>query len=74
MHSGSDRSSELVPSEYRDLCFYQGFDDLVDRLGSAIKNIGRIRQISLRDAVARFDWLELAAAYDDRLERVESRQ
>jgi glycosyltransferase involved in cell wall biosynthesis len=61
---------ELIPSQYHNLCFYQDFDDLVDRLEAAINNPDQMRQISLRDAVARFDWSEMAPIYDDRLERV----
>jgi glycosyltransferase involved in cell wall biosynthesis len=65
---------ELIPPEYHDLCFYQDFDDLVDRLASAIQNLGQVRQTGLRNAVARFDWGELAPLYDDRLESVDGRQ
>ncbi len=60
---------ELIPSEYHDLCFYRDFDDLVDRLASALQNIDRIRQTRLRHAVAHFDWHDLAPIYDERLER-----
>jgi glycosyltransferase involved in cell wall biosynthesis len=65
---------ELIPPEYHDLCFYQDFDDLVDRLASAIQNLGQVRQTGLRNAVARFDWGELAPLYDDRLESVDGRR
>jgi glycosyltransferase involved in cell wall biosynthesis len=61
---------ELIPAKYHDLCFYHDFDDLVDRLESAIQHVGQISYTSLRDAVARFDWGELAPVYDDRLEVV----
>jgi glycosyltransferase involved in cell wall biosynthesis len=60
---------ELIPPAYHDLCFYRDFDDLVNRLASAIEG-GPIRQTALRDAVARFDWHELAPVYDERLEEV----
>jgi len=65
---------ELIPSQYHTLCFYQDIDDLVDRLEAAIVNRDHTRQISLRDAVARFDWSALAPLYDDRLETVASNQ
>jgi glycosyltransferase involved in cell wall biosynthesis len=63
---------ELIPSKYHITCFYRDFDDLVDRLEVAIVNLDQIRQIGLRDAVARFDWSEMAPLYDDRLETVAS--
>ena len=65
---------ELIPREYHHLCFYQDFDDLVDRLEWAIQNLDRMRQIELQDAVARFDWSVMAPAYDARLESVVSRR
>jgi glycosyltransferase involved in cell wall biosynthesis len=63
---------ELIPSKYHITCFYQDFDDLVDRLEVAIVNLDQTRQIGLRDTVARFDWSEMAPLYDDRLETVAS--
>ena len=65
---------ELIPTEYHHLCFYQDFDDLVDRLESAIQNLDHMRQVGLQDAVARFDWSVMAPTYDNRLERVASRE
>ena len=64
---------ELIPREYHDLCFFHDFDDLVDRLESAIRYPDQARQINLRNDVARFDWSEMAPVYDDRLEGVASR-
>jgi glycosyltransferase involved in cell wall biosynthesis len=61
---------ELIPLEHHDLCFYQDFDALVDRLESAIQNLDWMRQAGLWYAAARFDWSEMAPVYDDRLERV----
>ncbi len=61
---------ELIPPQYHDLCFYQDHDDLVTRLDSAIRSFDQTRQISLRDAVARFDWRELAPLYDEQMERL----
>jgi glycosyltransferase involved in cell wall biosynthesis len=59
---------ELIPPQYHRVCFYQDFDDLVDRLEAAISNLAQTRQTRLRDAVARFDWSVMAPIYDDRLE------
>jgi glycosyltransferase involved in cell wall biosynthesis len=64
---------ELIPREYHDLCFFHDFDDLVDRLETAIRYPDQARQINLRNAVACFDWSEMAPVYDDRLEGVVSR-
>jgi glycosyltransferase involved in cell wall biosynthesis len=61
---------ELIPPEYHELCFYQDFEDLVDRLESAIQNLDQAPRISLQDAVAHFDWSQLAPVYDDRLEAI----
>ena len=61
---------ELIPPEYHDQCFYQDLDDLIDRLDSAIRDVDQIRQTSLRDTVARFDWPELAPLYDEWLDRI----
>jgi glycosyltransferase involved in cell wall biosynthesis len=63
---------ELIPPEYHELCFYQDFEDLVDRMESAIRSLDQARRISLRDAVARFDWSQLAPVYDDRFEAIVS--
>jgi glycosyltransferase involved in cell wall biosynthesis len=54
----------IIPSEYHPRCFYDDFDDLVDRLGEAILNIEEIRQFSLRSVVAHCDWREQAKTYD----------
>ncbi|GAB4540150.1 MAG: DUF3524 domain-containing protein [Anaerolineae bacterium] len=61
---------ELIPPEYHRLCFYQDFDDLVDRLEAVIRNPDPMRQPGLRQVMARFDWSEMATIYDDRLEAV----
>jgi glycosyltransferase involved in cell wall biosynthesis len=61
---------ELIPLEHHDLCFFHDFEDLVDRLDSAIRYPDRADHIVLREAVARFDWSEMAPAYDDRLESI----
>jgi len=61
---------ELIPSDYHSLCFYRDFDDLVDRLASAIQNPDRLDQTALSQAVVRFDWDEMAPLYDARLEAV----
>ena len=61
---------ELIPREYHDLCLFHDFDDLVDRLGSAVRYPDRAGHVKLCSAVARFDWSVMAPVYDDRLEGV----
>jgi glycosyltransferase involved in cell wall biosynthesis len=61
---------ELIPPEYHDLCFYRDFDDLVDRLASAIEHGAPLQPAVLQNAAARFDWHALAPLYDERLEAV----
>ena len=54
----------IIPAEYHPQCFYEDFDDLVDRLSEAINNIEQIRQFSLRSVVAQYDWQEQSKLYD----------
>jgi glycosyltransferase involved in cell wall biosynthesis len=55
----------IIPSEYHPRCFYDDFDDLVERLGKAILNIEQTRQFSLRSVVAQYDWQEQGKVYDE---------
>jgi len=59
---------ELIPAEYHDLCFYRDFDDLVARLTSAVEHGSPLQPAALQNAVARFDWRDMAPLYDERLE------
>jgi len=54
----------LIPVEYHPPCFYDDFDDLVDRLSEAITAIEQTRQFSLRSIVAQYDWQEQGKLYD----------
>jgi glycosyltransferase involved in cell wall biosynthesis len=54
----------IIPSKYHAHCFYDDFDDLVERLGEAILNIEQTRRISQRSVVAQYDWQEQGKAYD----------
>lgn len=54
----------IIPPEYHPQCFYEDFDDLVDRLSRAIINIKRTRQFSLRSVVAQYSWQEQSKLYD----------
>jgi glycosyltransferase involved in cell wall biosynthesis len=61
---------ELVPREHHASCLYDDFDGLLNRLRHAVHHAAEVRSFSLRQHVARFDWLQVAARYDDLLERV----
>jgi len=54
----------LIPSEHQPRCFYEDFDDLVNRLSDAITNIEQTRTFSLRSVVAQYDWQEQSQLYD----------
>ncbi|MGC9333037.1 MAG: tRNA-queuosine alpha-mannosyltransferase domain-containing protein [Anaerolineae bacterium] len=59
---------ELIPEQYHDVCLYHGFEGLVMRLRSALLHLEQTRRFSLREAMAQFDWGEMALRYDDALE------
>ncbi len=63
---------ELIPESLHPLCLYDGFEGLLARLREAILQIEATRAISLRAAMARFDWRQLAPQYDDLLQDVAS--
>jgi hypothetical protein len=42
---------------------------LTSKLRWAIRNVDRVRAVSLRDTVRRFDWSRMIERYDDGLER-----
>jgi glycosyltransferase involved in cell wall biosynthesis len=65
---------ELFPFEIRPSCFYEGFDDLVRRLATAIQQIDRIRRIGFRDVARRFDWTRVAQEYDACFSEIASRK
>ena len=54
----------IIPAGYYPQCFYDDFDDLVDRLKAAITNIEQTRQFSLRDVVTQYDWQIQGTLYD----------
>ncbi|MCZ7568592.1 MAG: DUF3524 domain-containing protein [Ardenticatenaceae bacterium] len=56
---------EYIPTETRDLVLYRGFEALVDRLRWAIQNPDAVRAFTLRPAVARFAWEQMAPHYDE---------
>jgi glycosyltransferase involved in cell wall biosynthesis len=64
---------ELIPAACQPVCFYQAFDDLVERLESVITKGPPLEGSSLRAAMLRYDWHELAPVYDACLEQLASR-
>jgi glycosyltransferase involved in cell wall biosynthesis len=56
---------ELVPDELHAGCFYDDFDDLVEKLDEAIMNVDSLQTAPFRNAVSRFDWRVMAPSYDN---------
>jgi hypothetical protein len=63
---------ELIPAEFHAHHFYDGFDDLVDRLDTAIRNIKNIRAQSLRPLAEKYDWRSMAPVYDSCLAQIKN--
>lgn len=55
---------ELVSAARHDECFYNDFDDLVERLDGAVYDANNGVVTSFREDVARFDWQVMAPHYD----------
>ncbi len=55
---------QFVPAEHRDLCLYEGEEELVERLAYLCAHPEVARATSLRGKVARYDWSVQAADYD----------
>jgi glycosyltransferase involved in cell wall biosynthesis len=54
----------IIPAEYHPRLFYENFEDLVDRLSGAIRNIEQTRRFSLRAVAAQYDWQKQSKRYD----------
>ena len=61
---------ELLPEDLHARHLYNTDAQLARKLRDAIKNIDALRRMDLRGAVARFDWSERVAEYDDAIEAV----
>ena len=61
---------ELLPAASHDACLYHDFDGLLARLRRAVVEVEETRTRSLRAAVARYDWGQMAPLYDRRFELV----
>ena len=50
--------------------FYNPFDELVDKLIWAVRNIGMVRSQNFKKAVEKYTWEQMAEHYDDILEKL----
>ena len=50
--------------------FYNPFDELVDKLIWAVRNIGMVRSQNFKKAVEKYTWEQVAEHYDDILEKL----
>ncbi len=64
---------ELIPDTYHEACLYDDFDGLLALLRHAVRHVKEMRSFSLRPAVNRFDWRQMAPRYDHILEGVARR-
>ncbi len=62
----------LIPAWAREICLYENFEGLVRRLRWAVENVAQVREMSLREAVDRYDWAQLIGTYDAALEEAAS--
>ena len=64
---------ELIPVDRRDDCLYDDFDGLLARLRHTILHVEDVRAFSLRQHMSRFDWRQMAACYDEYLEKMRAK-
>ncbi len=57
---------EIFPIDLFPENFYDGFDELIDKLSSAIINIDSIRKQNYSAVVEKYDWKNMAKIYDER--------
>jgi glycosyltransferase involved in cell wall biosynthesis len=71
---------EHIPKGFHGSCFYEGFDDLVNKVEGAINKValgvekgeGRFSNGALREHVSRYGWQEMAPLYDEMMDRVKA--
>ena len=61
---------EIFPIELYPENFYRHFDELVGKLGWAIKNIDVIRKKNFTSVVKQYSWHHIAPQYDSRFEKM----
>jgi glycosyltransferase involved in cell wall biosynthesis len=65
---------DFIPPARCTECLYDDFDGLLAGLRRCLADVDWLRSISLRDAVARYDWRILIERYDEELEIVARRR
>jgi glycosyltransferase involved in cell wall biosynthesis len=63
---------QFAPESYRDRCLYRDHEEFLTLLTRAIDQVAEMRVTSLRQAVARYDWVTLAPEYDRRFDSIVS--
>ena len=61
---------EIIPVEFYPEIFYNNFDELVKKLGEALKRIDVTRQQNYRNTVEKYSWETLTPVYDSILEKI----
>lgn len=56
---------ELVPHDVYPEIFYSDFEQLVDKLATAIKGIDAVRQQTFQQCLEQYDWGHMSVTYDD---------
>lgn len=56
---------EHVPSSFHGDCFYEDFDDMVDRLAELINQVSDLRCRNVQSFAQNYDWRHLVGRYDD---------
>lgn len=65
---------DVVPADTFPDNFYESFDELVDKLNTAVLDIHRIRKVDLSDTVKKYSWRIMAPQYDRMFEKVAFRK
>lgn len=55
---------QFIPEGWREVCLYENLEGLVERLERAARDVAWCRSLSLRDAVAPYNWRYMAPEYD----------
>lgn len=61
---------EIFPVEIFPNNFYNNYDELVDKLATALKNIKSIRQHNFSQVVQKFSWQKMAPLYDEKFKAI----
>jgi glycosyltransferase involved in cell wall biosynthesis len=61
---------ELIPDELHPLCFYDGVEELVQKLDASMVKLDDLPVGPFREAASRYDWRVMAPMYDRALEEI----